>query len=84
MTRKLEILVLNPDETYAGFLDPEVTDITETNKYGGIRELHIQHPWMMKRRIMIIYLNWVIRFGRTKQKTLTAVFTFSMTINRKI
>ncbi len=44
MTRKLEILVLNPDETYAGFLDPEVTDITETNKYGGIRELHIQHP----------------------------------------
>lgn len=44
MTRKLEILVLNPNETYAGFLDPEVTDITETNKYGGIRELHIQHP----------------------------------------
>ncbi len=40
----LEILVLTGDEKYAGFLDPDVTDITEINKYGGLRELVIEHP----------------------------------------
>ena len=41
---KLEILVLSGDERYRGFLDPDVTDITEINTYGGLRELVIEHP----------------------------------------
>ena len=39
----LNIVVLNNDEDFIRFLDPELCDLTETIEKGGLRTLHFTY-----------------------------------------
>ena len=41
----MNIVVLNNDEEFLQFLDPELCSIEETIEYGGLRTIHIEYKF---------------------------------------